>query len=336
MNRHRLPLHFANWLGVAALFAFGIPGRAVAAEPVRIAHDVDYYDGKDADPVRHKLDLFLPKDKRNFPVLILIHGGAWVCGDKTLFGWGPDIGRFFAGQGIGVVMPSYRLMPGVKVTDQAKDVARALAWTWRNINRYGGSAEQVFVCGHSAGGHLASLVMTDDAYLKAEKIEAPKVKGVIAVSGVYDIPEINLDLSLPQGLVDALPRLPGLMRPAQKDDNAPKAPAKEAKKEEPGVQLSLNLFGSMFGSDSRARRDASPLAHVHTGLPPFLLVYADNDLPLLPGMARQFARALKEARCEVQTLEVAQRNHESVMFVANSLEDPLARAVLKFVKDHQR
>jgi acetyl esterase/lipase len=330
--------HLPRFTHSLALASFGLvsllgANRAAAADAVRITHDVEYYDGKDADNVRHKLDLYLPSDKRDFPVLMLVHGGAWVCGDKTLFGWGPDIARFFAGQGIGVVMPNYRLMPGVKYRDQAQDVARALSWTLRNIGRYGGSADQVFLCGHSAGGHLASLVMADDAYLKAEKIKTPPVKGVIAVSGIYDIPEINL--SLPQGLADALPRLPGLMRPEKKDNDKPKVVAKDEKKGA-DVQLSLSLFGSVFGSDSKQRREASPLAHVRAGLPPFLLVYAENDLPLLPGMARQFARALKDARCDVQTLEVADRNHESVMFLANALDDPVARAVLKFITEHQR
>jgi acetyl esterase/lipase len=312
---------FTHWLYIA-LISLTVPGLAAAATPaktVRITHDVDYYHGKDADPVRHKLDLFLPTDKRDYPVLVLIHGGAWMCGDKTFFGWGPAIAEFFAGQGIGVVLPNYRLMPGAKYSDQARDVARALAWTLHNIGRYGGSAERVFLCGHSAGGHLASLVMTDGSYLKAEDI-TESVRGVITVSGVYDIPEINL--ALPTSWTDALKR-----GPAEKKEVAkPAAP----------VQLSLSLFGSVFGECTKERREASPLAHVHAGLPPFLLVYAENDLPLLPGMARQFARALKEARCDVQTLEVARRDHESVMFSASALDDPVARAVLKFITDHLR
>jgi acetyl esterase/lipase len=56
-----------------------------------------------------------------------------------------------------------------------------------NIAKHGGNAEQIFVSGHSAGGHLAALLTTDERYLKAEKLAVSNIKGVIALSGVYTI-----------------------------------------------------------------------------------------------------------------------------------------------------
>lgn len=267
--------------------------------------DLRYRSDKDADPVRHRLDIYLPKGKKDYPVIIFVHGGAWMLGDKNFFGWGPDIGHHFAANGIGAVMPSYRLSPKVKHPEHIKDVARAVAWTYQNIEKYGGRKEQMFLCGHSAGGHLVSLLATDDTYLKAEKLSPAIIKGVISVSGVYRVQE--LDISLPLATKAAKP--------------AP--PAK--------VGFRLNLFWLIFGNDSKVLKDASPVNHVKPGLPAFLLINAAKDLPLLPAMAMEFAKSLKKFKDKVQSLNVADRDHESVMFRATSDDDPVAQAIAKFV-----
>jgi acetyl esterase/lipase len=66
-------------------------------------------------------------------------------------------------------------------------VARAFAWTHKNIAKYGGNAEQIFVSGHSAGGHLAALLGTDESQLKAVKLGLGDVKGVIPISGAFQV-----------------------------------------------------------------------------------------------------------------------------------------------------
>src|SRR5947209_6493655 len=134
---------------------------------VRELRDVSYWEGRDADPSRHKLDLFLPKGKKDFPVLVLVHGGAWTLGDKTFFGRGDALGEFFACQGIGVVLPNYRLAPAVKNAAQVQDLARAVAWIYGHLRALGGAPDQLFLCGHSAGGQLISLLTADESYLKA-------------------------------------------------------------------------------------------------------------------------------------------------------------------------
>src|SRR5262249_62104794 len=64
---------------------------------------------------------------------------------------------------------------------------RAFAWTCGNIAPYGGRTDQIFACGHSAGGHLVALLATDEQYLKAQKRSQADIKGVIPISGVYVI-----------------------------------------------------------------------------------------------------------------------------------------------------
>src|SRR5262249_30628736 len=61
--------------------------------------------------------------------------------------------------------------------------ARAFAWTHRNIGRYGGRGDELFVCGHSAGGHLVALLSCDESHLKAEKLSCKAVKGGIPLCG---------------------------------------------------------------------------------------------------------------------------------------------------------
>src|SRR5262245_61264796 len=140
---------------------------------VEIFNDISYNDAKDADPNKQKLDLYLPKGQKDFPTLFFVHGGTWKSGDrKSTWKSGdqsrgyPDLGKFMAQHGVGAVIISYRLSPKVQHPAHIEDVAKAFAWTCTHIEKYGGKADQIFCCGHSAGGHLVSLLATDDKYLK--------------------------------------------------------------------------------------------------------------------------------------------------------------------------
>jgi acetyl esterase/lipase len=181
-------LIFSVALGVAGFT--GVRADEPQAEKkfeVETKRDIAYYDGEDADKVRHKLDIYIPKDQKDFPVLMFVHGGAWTIGSKDNF-LHADIGKFFAAHGIGAVSINYRLSPKVKHPEHIKDVARAFAWTKKNIKQYGGDLDQIFISGHSAGGHLVALLATDEEYLKAERCSIKDIKGVIPISGVFSIP----------------------------------------------------------------------------------------------------------------------------------------------------
>jgi arylformamidase len=271
---------------------------------VRELRDVAYVEGKKADPVRHKLDLFLPKGMKDYPVIVLVHGGCWTIGDKSCAGLYSAVGRFLASRGVGAVLPNYRLWPWVKHPDQIKDVARAVAWTHKHIGEYGGDPDKLFIGGHSAGGHLAALLATDEEYLKAEGLSLKDVRGAVGVSGVYRIPD-KVEFTWPT-------------------DGGQ------------GVKIGLltNPFDLVFGKDPKGRRAASPVCHVCSGRPPFLVVYADRDLPMLPEMAVEFAKTLKDNKCDVELVKVEDRNHNNIMFDATNLDDPVARAILVFVAKH--
>lgn len=149
---------------------------------VEAVRDVAYYDGADADPKKHKLDLFFPKEHKDFPVLFFVHGGGWTMGDRRQYGM---VGQDFAKNGVGTVVISYRLSPQVQHPGHIEDVARAFAWTNKNIGKYGGREDQIFVAGQSAGSHLAALLAPNEAYLKAEKLSLKDIKGAMPVIGVH-------------------------------------------------------------------------------------------------------------------------------------------------------
>jgi acetyl esterase/lipase len=294
--RRRFPIFALSALLLAGL---GSAGRAAeTTSPVEEIHDVRYYQGPDADPERHCLDLYLPKDKKNFPLAVFVHGGGWMFGDRTFFGRGPELGKHFASLGIGVIMPGYRLSPQVKHPGHVQDVARAIAWVVEHPEQHRGDLHRLYLVGHSAGGHLVSLLATDQSYLKKLGIPPSVIKGVISVSGVYRLPEVSLRF----GVAGAT-----------------------------ALQLHLNPFAVVFGSQPRVLQQAFPLAHVKTGLPPFLLINADKDLPGLAAMAREFAQALKEKGVPAKQLTVPDRNHDSVLFEASNPLDPVSRAISTFI-----
>jgi acetyl esterase/lipase len=162
------------------------------AEPTVFEMDstsnVAYYNGPGADKVRHRLDIYVPKGHKDFPVIFMVHGGAWTIGDKNQFGIYKLLGKALTRHGIGMVSTNYRLSPAVQHPEHIRDVARAFAWTHKNISTYGGRPSELFVSGHSAGGHLAALLATDDTYLRREGLSLKTVRGAMPISGVYSIP----------------------------------------------------------------------------------------------------------------------------------------------------
>jgi acetyl esterase/lipase len=268
-------------------------GTVSASKPapefeVQIVPDIPYYEGKDADPVKHQLDLYLPRGQKDFPVLFFIHGGGWRHGDKSFYGLYSALAKRFAQHGVGTVVINYRLSPTVVHPAHIHDVARAFAWTYRNIARYGGRPDQLFISGHSAGGHLAALLATDEVYLKAVGLTVQAIRGIIPISGVYDLTAGN------------------------------------------------RVFAATFGTDAKTRQEAAPLAHIHPGVPPSLIIYADADLPVCGKRpSEEFCRCLQGEKCDARTLEVKDRNHITILLSAVSDGDPVARAILDFIAAHR-
>jgi acetyl esterase/lipase len=310
------------------LLVLAAPARAAEARPaLQETYDLRY--GKDSD--FQKLDMIAPKNARDLPVVVFVHGGAWMIGDKNLFGIYRNVGRNLARMNAVVALINYRLAPSVKYEKQVEDVARAYAWVRRHIADYGGDPERILLAGHSAGGHLAALFATDERYwrdpdLGLKDADRKALRGVAAVCGVYRIPGPE-DCARVVGAM-----LSGLPDPRNQRARAALAMIPALVRTTP----SLNPFRLVFGDDPAVFKEASPLSHVRKGLRPFLVLYAEYDLPLLSDQAKEFAAALKAAGVPVEIQRIKGGDHNTILWWMHNPRDPAALALRQFLDAHIR
>ncbi len=110
-----------------------------------------------------KLNVFIPRNtsEEKMPILLFIHGGNWNTGNKDTYGW---LGRNFAKKGIVTMIPDYTLSPKTNYEGMAIEVAAAIQWAKAHAADYNGDPDQIFITGHSAGGHLAALAVMNPKY----------------------------------------------------------------------------------------------------------------------------------------------------------------------------
>jgi arylformamidase len=160
-------------------------GRAYAEEVMRRGAGIkaeDFFYGP--DPYQG-IALCIPS-RPNGTVLAMAHGGGWTSGYKEhlLF-----MAPAYNAAGIIFASIGYRLAPRHLHPTASEDVADAVAWLYRNIARYGGNPERVFIGGHSAGGHLTSLLAVDQQPLSVRGLPSSAIRGCLPVSGVFDFRE---------------------------------------------------------------------------------------------------------------------------------------------------
>ncbi len=121
------------------------------------------------------------------PVLVFVHGGYWRSLDKSEHSF---VAPAFTAAGTCVVIPNYDLCPAVTIPDITLQMVRALAWTYRNVRKYGGDPERITVIGHSAGGHLAAMLLACLWSVHAKDLPADLVKNALSISGLYELESV--------------------------------------------------------------------------------------------------------------------------------------------------
>lgn len=266
---------------------------SVMPEGGREVRDVAYWQGDDFDKAKNRLDVYAPRGPGPHPVVVFVHGGGWVLGDRQQVGGNyPQLGRRLAGQGIVAMVISYRLGFSYRHPAQVDDVARALSWALSHAAEYGGDPNAVFAMGHSAGAHLVALALCDPKYLRAYGASPAQLAGGITVSGPYDVDRLGRSL-LFGGLTMVIPT---------------------------------------FGPDREVWRDAVPANHLRKAKPPpFLVAWADGDPELLRRHGARFAAQLQAAGVSTQTLETSFSDHFSVITDFADQGDALGKTALEFI-----
>ncbi len=193
-NRARIPEHaaiFERWRRASAL--------ARANSPCQ--QDLAYGDGPN-----ETLDVFAATQP-DAPVLVFVHGGWWRSLDKSDHSF---IAPAFANAGAMVVIPNYALCPAVTIEAIARQMTRVLAWVHGHAREHGGDPTRIVVAGHSAGGHLAAMLLCCRWGEVETGLPDRLVDSALSISGVFDLeplrrtPFLQADLRLTPASVERL------------------------------------------------------------------------------------------------------------------------------------
>ncbi|OBK96354.1 esterase [Mycobacterium asiaticum] len=224
------------------------------------AHDTDISYGEYG--ARNQLDIWRRPDLDRggrAPVLLQVHGGAWMVGNKR--GQAHPLMSHLAELGWVCVSVNYRLSPRSTWPDQIADVKRAIAWTKEHIAEYGGDPDWIAITGGSAGGHLSSLAAVTPNYPLFqpgfEELDT-RVQAAVPFYGFYDF--------------------------TRDDAVHPMMPAMMGKRV---FKLSRNEIAEPF-------RLASSITHVSEDAPPFFVLHGVNDSLIPVEQARSFVARLRE------------------------------------------
>jgi acetyl esterase/lipase len=220
--------------------------------------DIRYAD----DHPRHVLDIYRPRGGcARAPVLLQIHGGGWVMGNKHEQAL--PLVHHLAARGWVVVTPNYRLSPHARFPDPLVDCKRALAWVRRNIAAQGGDPSFVAVTGGSAGGHLAALMAltaNDPRLQPGFEAANTTVAAAVPFYGIYDFTDRHQLKGSGAGMVEWLEK---------------------------------TVMPCPAAADTALWDLASPIMQVRPDAPPFCILHGTHDSLASAAEARLFADRLR-------------------------------------------
>tara|TARA_R110002110_G_scaffold205066_7_gene416955 strand:- start:82030 stop:83325 length:1296 start_codon:yes stop_codon:yes gene_type:complete len=238
----------AHWIRP---FHFKRPG-------VRLHSNISYAEGGK----RSLLDIYHPHTPREggFPVLLQVHGGAWMIGEKEQ--QAKPLMYHMAERGWLCVAINYRLSPKAAFPAHIIDVKKAIAWVRENIAQYGGDPDYIAITGGSAGGHLSALAALTPNYAPWQpgfETADTTLQAAVPFYGVFDLldrHDLRSDMSMEKFMADRVMQ-------CSRDDN-------------------LELW-----------EQGSPLSHVNVDAPPMFVIQGTHDSLVWVEEARIFVSALQ-------------------------------------------
>lgn len=160
------------------LFCLLILLQGCAFQTISRSKNLTYLQSDSTQSLPEKqLNVFAPKGAKNLPVLIFIHGGSWNSGNKEIYDF---LGSRMARKSVVTVVIDYPLAPTNQIQSMELAAVKAVIWTKNQIANYGGDPDQIFISGHSAGGHLAALLATKESNFLNSEMGNP-LKGAILI-----------------------------------------------------------------------------------------------------------------------------------------------------------
>jgi acetyl esterase/lipase len=196
------------------------------------------------------------------PVLLQIHGGGWIIGNKREQAL--PLMNLMAARGWICVTANYRLSPKATFPDHLIDLKHAVKWIREQIHNYGGDPSFIVATGGSAGGHLSSLLTltaNDPAYQPGFENVDTSLRGCVPFYGVYDFTDTHL-LQVHHGLLDVLQK---------------------------------TVLKKSLESERDAFLRASPMHRIHSDAPPMFVIHGDQDGLAPVEEARHFVKLLRES-----------------------------------------
>ncbi len=294
------------------LFLFSLAATAQDSLSYRELLDLSYRSAEattfDCLQRLHLLVPQLPESSECPPLLVWIGGGAWSFTDRNQE---LNLARQFARQGIAVAVVGHRLSRGrfsdkqhaggVQHPAHIQDVAAAFRWLYDRAGDYGYDRQNIFVGGYSSGAHLTALLGLDPQYLAAEGLELSVIRGLLPVSGTYDIVDYHRVFAEHE-------------RPASRE-------------------MATTHVKDVFGSDESLFPAASPVTYLDNLRAPLLLI-SDRGV-------YKYTRLLEDRLRETefqnyQVLKVVDHNHGGLWRDLSQSKESVARsAMLSFIRRHR-
>ena len=283
---------------------------ALIAGETHISRDVSYVGASDLPAATATLDLYQRSAGSPQPLVVLVHGGSWVGGDKANFETrAPAFIPWWLDQGFTVAAVNFRLATptgprgGVSVSTQATDIAHALAWLHGHAADYGIADQGPILLGYSSGAHLVALLGADTRYVVNAGLPEDHIAATVSLDvHAYDVPF-------------ALTLMPGSV-----------------------VERNIPKIERLFGATVEEQFLASPIAYIDDYVAPAMLVSV-GDRPDQPGThgyivrqtSERYARALREHGHHAVTVHDDDENHTTLATGFGAPDDAITRHVEAFL-----